>query len=213
MSPASFTVGTDFTCLRRPSLGAASSPLTPLGRALLTVTFSVLAALALTACANRAGGAQARLAIDGLVAPTADRSTTPQLDGSTLTGTRLDIADWRGNVVVVNFWGSWCAPCRKEAPDLRRVATETYAKGVRFVGIDIRDNRDGAQAFEDSFHITYPSLFDPSSQQALAFGSLAPRATPSTFVLDRQGRVAARFIGATSYKPLLATVNQVLAQG
>ena len=167
----------------------------------------------IAACATRAGGQAALMAVDGLVVPVSQRTTSPHIVGRTLNGSPFDVTQWRGQVVVVNFWGSWCAPCRKEAPGLRRVAQETYAAGVRFVGIDVRDSRDSAIGFERSFGISYPSLFDEASSQGLTFGHLAPQATPSTFVLDRDGKVAARFIGATTYEPLLGTVEQVLAQG
>lgn len=169
--------------------------------------------LSVTSCSSATGSVRARMAVDGLVASPAERAVTPHLVGATLTGAQLDVAQWRGDVVVVNIWGSWCAPCRAEAPNLERVAQDTYSQGVRFLGIDIRDSRDSARAFEASYHVTYPSLFDPGVRQALSFGRLAPQATPSTIVLDRRGRVAARFIGPTTYAPLLATVTQVLAQG
>ena len=175
----------------------------------------VVAATTLTVsgCSATTSGAPSRLLINGLVLASPDRSVTPAVAGTTLTGDHFDISTWRGQIVVINFWGSWCAPCRTEAPNLQRVAMQTHSSGVRFLGIDIRDSRDSALGFERSFGITYPSVFDQASTQGLKFGHLAPQATPSTLVLDRQGRVAARFIGATEYAPLLATVNQLLAQG
>jgi thiol-disulfide isomerase/thioredoxin len=173
---------------------------------------AVGAAGLMAACSASASGSSARLAINGLVLAATDRSVTPGLAGTTLAGAHFDVNEWRGNIVVVNFWGSWCAPCRQEAPNLQRAASETYSRGVRFVGIDVRDSRDSAIGFENSYHVIYPSLFDQASRQGLEFHRLAPQATPSTFVLDRQGRVAARFIGATSYRPLMATIDQLLAQ-
>jgi thiol-disulfide isomerase/thioredoxin len=72
--------------------------------------------------------------------PAGGRSGAPDLRGKTLDGDRLAVADLRGHVVVMNMWGSWCQPCRKEAPDLARVARETSSRGVRFVGIGLVDD-------------------------------------------------------------------------
>ena len=175
--------------------------------------FALAAALAATALAATGcfGGATATdaFAVNGLVAPVAQRHVTPRLAGTTLTGKHLDISAWRGHVIVVNVWGSWCAPCRKEAPELARVAAKAAPEGVRFLGIDVRDDRASAIGFEDQFHIHYPSLFDPASSQLLQFKSLVGPAVPFTYVLDRQGRVAARFVGRTTYEPLYETIELV----
>lgn len=152
-------------------------------------------------------------AANGAVIPSSKRHAVPQLAGQTLTGGRLNVSDWRGSVVVVNFWGSWCAPCKKEQPDLERLAREGKGQGVRFVGIDVRDSNAAALAHVRRFNVTYPSLVDTIGQQTLAFGALAPRATPSTFVLDGRGRVASRFIGATNFYELRVTVAQIVAEG
>lgn len=165
-------------------------------------------ALAATGCFGGANATDA-FAVNGLVAPAAQRHVTPHLAGTTLTGQHLDTSAWRGHVIVVNVWGSWCAPCRAEAPELARVAAKTAPEGVRFLGIDVRDDRASAIGFEAQFHIRYPSLFDPASSQLLRFKSLVGPAVPFTYVIDRQGRVAARFVGRTSYEPLYETVELV----
>ncbi len=152
-------------------------------------------------------------AVNGAVIPSSKRHTVPQLAGRTLTGGSLNVSDWRGSVVVVNFWGSWCAPCKKEQPDLERLARESKGQGVHFVGIDVRDRNAAALAHVRRFNVTYPSLVDTNGQQTLAFGAMAPRATPSTFVLDRRGRVASRFFGATNFYELRATVVLIVAEG
>ncbi|MCZ4102788.1 MULTISPECIES: TlpA family protein disulfide reductase [Streptomyces] len=147
------------------------------------------------------------------VLPAAERPAAPVLDGTTLTGEHLSTADWRGSVIVVNFWGSWCTPCRKEAPGLRRVADETSRQGVRFVGVDVRDTPVAGLGFEHDFGITYPSFNDPATKLSLRFGSLAPQATPSTYVFDRKGRIAAVFFGATTYDELYSAVELVVEKG
>lgn len=141
------------------------------------------------------------------------RVKAPTLEGETVGGTILQAESLRGKVVVVNVWGSWCAPCRAEAPDLARVARETESKGVRFLGIDVRDDKASAQAFTRRFDIPYQSLYDPNGTQLVKFASVIPvSAVPSTVVVDRSGRVAARVIGRVDYKTLDGLVQDVLAE-
>jgi broad specificity phosphatase PhoE len=144
-------------------------------------------------------------------APLEDREDPVEISGDSLEEEPIDLADWRGEVVVVNVWGSWCTPCRSEAPILVDAAAGLDA---RFVGIDIRDHSDDALAFEREFGIEYPSIFDPGSEQLLRFGSeYPPHATPSTYVLDRKGRVAALISGAVpSLGTLTAVVEEVAAE-
>jgi peroxiredoxin len=142
-----------------------------------------------------------------------DRPVLPELSGRTLDGNWLDVAAWRGQVVVVNTWGSWCAPCRKEVPELTKVWSETKAAGVRFVGIDTRDNDAAARAFVREFRIGYPSLVDDDGRLMLAFGRTIPvSAVPTTVVVDRQGRVAARIIGSVTYATLRGLIDDTLGE-
>ncbi|GGL36092.1 hypothetical protein GCM10010095_21660 [Streptomyces anthocyanicus] len=137
---------------------------------------------------------------------------TPALKGTTLDGKHADIATMRGDVVVINIWGSWCAPCRKEAPELRKLAEKTEPLGVHFLGIDIRDNRTAAKAFERNFGITYPSIYDPGSRTVTGFKQLAARAVPTTYVLDKQGRVAALSIGPLTYQDFHPIIKDIAAE-
>lgn len=144
----------------------------------------------------------------------AGRKAAPTLAGKTLTGSSFTLADHLGSVVVLNVWGSWCPPCRKEAPELQaaytRLSTEAAGKVV-FVGINTRDNDPGpAIAFERSSKVTYPSVYDPSGRQLLGFAdSLPPTAIPSTLVIDAKGRVAARLLGGTTTTTLVDVVKDV----
>jgi thiol-disulfide isomerase/thioredoxin len=141
------------------------------------------------------------------------RPAAPPVSGTTLTGQRLSLSQYRGDTIVVNFWGSWCAPCRAEAPALGQLARQFSSRGVRFVGIDIRDEPDSAVAFMQQFNVGYPSISDPNDEIALDFHSTVPPADiPTTLVIDRSGRIADRIFGASTYRQLLAVISQVTGQ-
>ena len=142
----------------------------------------------------------------------ADREPLPRLRGATLDGSEFDTAEHDGSVLVINVWGSWCPPCRAEAPGLRRVWEETRAEGVQFVGLNVRDTDDAAIAFERRYRLTYPSITTEQSGEALLAlrAMLPPNAIPSTLVVDRDGDVAARVIGQATYRTLRALVDDVL---
>jgi thiol-disulfide isomerase/thioredoxin len=141
------------------------------------------------------------------------RPTAPVVSGTTVTGKHLSLAAYRGDTVVLNFWGSWCAPCRAEAPALGQLARQLQARGVRFVGIDIRDEPDSALSFMQQFNVDYPSISDPSDEIALDFRSSVPPADiPTTLVIDRDGRIAARIFGASTYSELLSVIDHVIGQ-
>jgi thiol-disulfide isomerase/thioredoxin len=118
------------------------------------------------------------------------------LSGRDLEGDRLSTADFRGEPVVVVVWGSWCAPCRAEAPDVVAAANELGDR-AQFVGINIRDSStEQARSFVRTFEVPYPSFFSPDGEAMLAFsGTLTPNSIPSFVVLDAEGRVAASVIG------------------
>ena len=137
----------------------------------------------------------------------------PQVSGVTgdlLDGGTYDVAADRGKVVVVNFWGSWCNPCRAEADDLEKTYQATKAKGVTFLGVNSRDDRDSAIAFERG-RVTYPSIYDQNAQVALKF-DVTQAATPSTLILDRQGRIAVALRQATTITQLQPLVEKIAAE-
>jgi peroxiredoxin len=138
---------------------------------------------------------------------TGDRSDAPEVTGTLLDGTKYTLATDRGHVVVLNFWGSWCAPCRVEAADLQSVHAATAARGVDFVGVNIRDEQDPANAYEQAHGITYPSIFDPSGRVALQFRQVPPSAIPSTIVIDATGHVAAIHLGSITTAQLTGMIT------
>lgn len=181
----------------------------------VTVALTLLLALPLTACASGAQSTSTALGVGAIeqIAPK-DRKSVARITGRLLDGGTYDSAQNNGEVVVYNLWGSWCAPCRKEAPILAKVAAEYLNDGVRFVGVNVRDNDDAAKAFERKFGIDYPSLTTGSSSQALlAFGNaLPPNAVPITLIVDRSGKLAARIIGVTTYVTLSALVTDAAGE-
>ncbi|HEX4654652.1 MAG TPA: TlpA disulfide reductase family protein [Mycobacteriales bacterium] len=142
----------------------------------------------------------------------AHRSRVTAVTGHLLDGSPFDLDQWRGHVVVVNFWGSWCGPCTGEARSLQQVYRDDASKGVEFLGVDIRENAAQAESFLRTHHITYPNLSDESNLIALHFQGMPPNATPTTIVLDRQGRIAARHSGAILYTDLRDLVARVVRE-
>ena len=146
-----------------------------------------------------------------VVAP-ADRRPAPPLAGPAVAGGRFDLSSWRGSPVVVNVWGSWCGPCKEEQPALVNAAAQLAPRGVRFLGVDVRDQAANARAHLRRFGVSYPSLDDPPGALLLGFRGIIPAAAiPSTVVLDREHRVAGVRIGAVTQATLVALVEQALA--
>ncbi|MFI6205419.1 TlpA family protein disulfide reductase [Streptomyces sp. NPDC051041] len=144
-----------------------------------------------------------------------ERADAPDLSGPTVDGERLDVDDYKGKVVVLNVWGSWCPPCRAEAKNFQKVYEDVKDQGVQFVGINTRDTSTGpARAFEEEYGITYPSLYDPTGKLMLRFakGTLNPQAIPSTLIIDRDGRIAARTLQALTEEKLRKMIDPVLAE-
>lgn len=139
-----------------------------------------------------------------------ERGGEVTLDGRTLDDTNLSTKKWLGRVVVVNMWASWCGPCRSEATDLANSYKELRTSNVEFVGLNTRDGKAAAQAFNNRFPTGYPSIQDQDGQLILRFGNLGPAATPSTIVLDTQGRIAARVLGPITQAQLRGLVSAVI---
>lgn len=182
----------------------------------------VAALLLLTGCTNDPlaeqyadGSGQGYITADGAYTelPPEARDEPIAFDGVDENGAAISSDDYAGDVVVVNFWYASCPPCRVEAPDL--AALDAEYDEVSFLGVNISDSEAVALTFADEFGIEYPSIIDArDSAVQLAFaGSVAPNAVPTTIVLDREGRVAARISGLIRDKAILAAmIDTVLAE-
>lgn len=162
-----------------------------------------------------AGADAGYVAGDGsiVVLPEAGRAPAPVLIGTTLDGGSFNLAQAKGEVVVINVWASWCAPCRAEAPALESAWSKFADAEVQFIGLNTRDSQRSAEAFVKRFKVTYPSVIDTDGQLQLLFrDTLPPQAIPSTLMIDNQGRVAARALGTVSEFSLRALVEQLLAE-
>ena len=189
----------------------------PLARAAAAVA-ALTGAAALAGCSNgtSGGGNTGFVSSDvGITAIAASqRVAAPALAGTTLDGEQYSLAQDKGQIVVLNVWGSWCTPCREESPALEETYQKFQAKGVRFVGINTRDDNAAALAFDRSMNITYPSLQDPDETHLLQFKSLLPPASiPSSVILDRDGKVAVRIIGPVTEPQLTQQLDALLSKG
>lgn len=142
------------------------------------------------------------------------RKPAPDLSGRLLGGGTYSLAEDRGDdIVVINVWGSWCAPCNSEAPVLQEVYEEVRGQGVQFLGINTRDSDAAARTFVRTYGITYPSLVDEGGELQLGFAKSLPiAAIPTTLIIDRQGRVAARALSELTYDGLLELLRPVLEE-
>jgi len=190
-------------------------------RALAATGVALAAALTLSACSQESGAStdvvgQGFVSGDGSVRTwdADDRGEPVALTGTDYEGEDVDTAAWLGDVVVLNTWYAACAPCRAEAPDLVELANDREPDGVRVLGINTTDEAGAAQAFQRTFEVPFPSIDDRSGEVVAQLSGTVPlQAVPSTVVLDREGRVAARVIGLAEGSTLGALVDDVLAEG
>jgi peroxiredoxin len=180
-------------------------------------------ALSLVGCTSdpladqfRSGDSKNYIAGDGTVTEfdSVQRPTFLPFTGETESGQMLDSNALEGQVVVMNWWYSACAPCRAEAPDLQALYEEFQDQGVQFVGVNVRDTAETALAFDRKFDISFPSIIDAQSGAvSLAFqGVVSPQAVPTTLVIDKQGKVASRILGRIDPSILKTLIETVVAE-
>jgi cytochrome c biogenesis protein CcmG/thiol:disulfide interchange protein DsbE len=141
----------------------------------------------------------------GLAVPVDQRRAAPELDGDVLVPPRVRLADLRGTPVVINFWASWCVPCRKEAGELARFDREMRAR-AQLVGVDLQDVRADALAFVREFGWRFPNVRDPQGELATRY---AVAGLPTTYVLDAEGRIAGQHVGAQTFEKLVRALEEV----
>ena len=182
------------------------------------VLATLLLVAGLSGCGSSAevsgSGEQGFVSANGLITtlPVAERrAPAGEGAGETLEGEQVSLDDYAGKIVVVNVWGSWCAPCRAEAPELVAAEKALADRDVVFLGIDSRDpSREAAIAFQRTFGVTYPSIYDPGGDLLLAFRDTIPaNAIPSTLIIDREGRVAAGKLDEITEATLVGLVDEV----
>ena len=189
----------------------------------VALALGLSASLALSACAADDplavqaddGDNKNYIAGDGSVTEyaVAERGEPLAITGTGYDGSTVDSTDWAGQVTVVNFWYAACAPCREEAPDLVALHDEFESAGAQFMGVNIRDTKETAEAFERTFDIPYPSLNDQDGGVLLAMTSyVPPQAVPTTLVIDKEGRVSARILGLADKSTLGALIDAALAE-
>jgi peroxiredoxin len=190
-------------------------PVRPLARLLLTATVGFAVAAAAAGCSTTEAsstGSKGYVAGDGTIQvfDPDQRKPAPDLSGPAVGPGEVSLADHAGQVVVLNVWGSWCAPCRAEADDL--VSAARRLQDTAFLGINTRDEEPLAEAFVRRYDVPYPSIFDPAGKTLLGFyGLVNPAAIPSTLVIDDQGRIAALVTGEVTTATLVGLVEDVQA--
>ena len=177
---------------------------------------ALAAGLVMSGCSSSANKSDATLGGFGFVQQSAgeafaaegDRKAAPDLSGSTLAGAKLNLASLRGKIVVVNFWASWCAPCRAETPNLVQLAAQK--PNIAFIGVNEKDDPSAAKAFVKDNNVLYPSVVDK-------LGTLAAHwpvavGLPTTFVLDPKGDIAARFTAGVTTDTLGPVLTRLAAE-
>ena len=178
---------------------------------------ALLAPVLLAACGGSSfsSGEQGFVSGDGKVTVLEEadrRAPDGEVAGRTVTGAPVSLAEHRGKVVVMPVWGSWCAPCRAEAPMLATAARDLEDDGVVFLGIDSRDpSTANVVRFIERFDIPYDSIHDPDGETLLAFhGTLPPMTIPSFVFIDAEGRIAGRALDTITRPTLYGVVEDLL---
>jgi len=142
-----------------------------------------------------------------------ERKPAPELENVDFLSAEIDLNSLKNKVVLINVWGSWCSPCRKEAPELEELYLKNKTNNVEFIGINIRDSRISANRFIENFSITYPNIFDRDGKLLLGYkDSLPANSIPSTILIDKNGLVAARQLGPIDKSLIQGFISELVEE-
>jgi DsbE subfamily thiol:disulfide oxidoreductase len=154
---------------------------------------------AVPAFAQSKGGTAIDYSVIPKMEPMKDRPTAPDFTLAGPDGKKLSLKDYRGKVVFLNFWATWCPSCRTEMPDMDKLYREYKGKGFEIVAVNVKDKREDAMKFVSNMKLTYPIMLDPEGEVGLLYGAWG---MPATYLIDRKGVVQARLWGpAEWYSP------------
>lgn len=163
----------------------------------------VVALVGLVLAGRLAGPAPVRSVLVGQPAPA--------LAGTTLDGAPFDLADWRGQVVLVNVWASWCVPCQREQPVFVAAYRDLAPRGLKIVGIDVRDDTAAARAFQARYgRAPWPSVQDQDGRRAVDWGTFA---LPETYLVGPDGTIVSKAVGELDAAWIQDNVVPLLAAG
>ncbi len=148
----------------------------------------------------------------GKLYPVKDRKPAGDFTAALLSGGKVSLASTKGKVVVLNYWASWCTPCRTEAPQFDLLYRKVKTQGVDFLGINTKDEKGDALSFVKQNDISFPNVFDEQGETAIRLGDIPQTALPFTVLLDKQGRVAAVYKIALSAKDLQRAISKLQAE-
>lgn len=219
MTAVPHTSKTTTLTARRAATETANARTSRNVRRLTTAISTILAAALLSGCAASTSapetGSEFRFVEgtpSGEVIAKTNRQDAPNITGELLTGEQFALDKYRGSIVVMNFWASWCAPCRIEAPDLQQIYQQYQPQGVEMVGVLVRDTKAQGETFKQQVGLTYPSIFDPSTRIALQLRGYPLAAIPSTVIFDADGQVAAAYVAVVDLESLTGTIEKLLAE-
>lgn len=148
----------------------------------------------------------------GTLIPKADRKPAGTFTGDLIDGGTVGTTDLRGKVALLNFWASWCTPCRVESPQLDLLYRRMKSKDIEFIGVDTKDAKSNARSFVQSFDLSYPIVFDETGEVAVRLGDIPARGLPFTVLLDKAGDVAAVYFGELTARDLQAPLDTLRAE-
>ena len=162
------------------------------------------------ACAQAAGKPPVDYKVVPKLQEMKERQAAPDFALPNPDGKKLALKDFRGKVVFLNFWASWCEGCREEMPSMERLYQEFKGKGLEIVAVNVKDKRPDALAFYRKLQLTYPVVLDPEGEVGLLYGAFG---LPVSYLIDRKGVVLARLWGPSDwYSPAARSLIRSLVE-